>query len=188
MTGVVTAGCLMADKHRFPISLDCSSARLALVSLWAALAVTVVAAPLLASHSHSLLAAALYLLLSPACHQDPARSFFLAGYPLAVCHRCSGIYFGLLVSAVFAPRVPSALVSCSQRRIRVALGTLPLLIDALLPLTGIWTNTPWSRFVTGFAFGATLSSLLVPGVSELFSRSPRRLLRVHVHHLHGDLV
>jgi len=186
MTGVVTAGCLMTDKHRFPISFDCS-ARPALVSLWAALAVTVVAAPLLASHSHSLLAAALYLLLSPACHQDPARSFFLAGYPLAVCHRCSGIYFGLLVSAVFASRVPSALVSCSQRRIRVALGTLPLLIDALLPLTGIWTNTPWSRFVTGFAFGAMLSSLLVPGVSELLSRSPRRLLRVQVHHFHGDL-
>jgi len=69
----------------------------------------------------------------------------------------------------------------------VALGTLPLLMDALLPFTGIWTNTPWSRFATGFAFGAMLSSLLVPGVSELLTQSRRRGLRVYVHHSQGDL-
>jgi uncharacterized membrane protein len=186
MTGVVTAGRFMGNKHRFLISPGCG-ARLTLVLLWGGLTIGAVAAPLLASCSHSLLAAAIYLLLSPACHQDPARSFLLVGHPWAVCHRCSGIYLGLFMSAVFSPRVSSALVSCSQRRIRVALGTLPMLIDALLPSTGIWTNTPLSRFATGFAFGATLSSLLVPGVAELFSQGPRRLLRAQARHFHGDL-
>jgi uncharacterized membrane protein len=176
----------MAINHRFLTSPDCS-ARFALALLWGALASAAVAAPLLASRSDSLLAAALYMLLSPACHQDPARSFFLLGHPWAACHRCSGIYLGLFVSTLFASRAPTALVTCRQRRIRVALGALPLLVDALLPFTGLWTNTPWSRFATGLAFGAMLSTLLVPGVSELFPQISRRLLRAHVRHFHGDL-
>ncbi len=176
----------MDNEHRWKLLPD-RGARLALSLLWGTLAAAVVAAPALASRSDSFPAAMLYLLLSPACHQDPARSFFLAGHPWAACHRCSGIYFGLFASALFAPRVPSCRVSCSHRRVRVALGTVPLLLDALLPLTGIYTNTPWSRFATGFAFGAMLSSLLVAGVSELYSRTPRRLLRALVRHPHGDL-
>ena len=176
----------MANKYRFLNSAD-GLARLALIILWGALAAATVTAPLLAARSDSFLSAMLYLLLSPACHQNPDRSFCLLGHPWAACHRCSGIYLGLFAAAAFAPRVPSALGSCSQRRARVALGILPLLIDALLPFTGIWTNTPCSRFVTGFAFGAMLSSLLVPGVSELLRQSPRRILRAHMSHSHGDL-
>ena len=176
----------MVNKHRFQISSD-GCARLALILLWGALAAATVAAPLLAAHSDSFLAAMIYLLLSPACHQNPDRSFFLLGHPWAVCHRCSGIYLGLFWAAVFSSRLPSAPGSCSQRRTRVALGTLPILVDSLLPFTGMWTNTPWSRFATGFAFGVMLSSLLVPGVSELFSRCPRRVLLAHLHHSRGDL-
>ena len=175
----------MVNNHRYPVFPDCS-ARLALVFLWGALAAATVAAPILASRSDSFLAAVLYLLLSPACHQDPARSFCLLGHPWAACHRCSGIYLGLFVSALSASRVPAALVTCTQRRIRVALGTIPMLIDALLPFTGIWANTPWSRFATGFAFGAMLSTLLVPGVSELFPRNLSGLLRARVRCFYGD--
>jgi uncharacterized membrane protein len=176
----------MANTHRLPISAD-SYARLVLLFLWGAFAAATVAAPLLAARSNSFLAATVYVLLSPACHQIPERSFRLLGYPWAACHRCSGIYLGLFVATLFASGIPSALGSCTRRRARVALGTLPLLMDALLPFTGIWTNTPWSRFATGFVFGAMLSSLLVPGVSELLTQSLRRGLRAYVHHSHGDL-
>jgi uncharacterized membrane protein len=176
----------MANKYRFHISAG-GCARLILIFLWGALAAAAVAAPLLAARSDSTLATVLYLLLSPACHQDPGRSFCLYGHPWAVCHRCSGIYLGLLAAALLSSCVPSALASCSQRRMRVALGTLPMLMDFLLPYAGIWTNTPWSRFATGFAFGVMLSSLVVPGVSELFSQSPRGVLRAKLRHSHGDL-
>jgi len=42
-----------------------------------------------------------------------------------------------------------------------------MLIDAFLPFTGIWANTPWSRSQR-LRLRAMLSTLLVPGVSELF--------------------
>ena len=45
------------------------------------------------------------------CERDPARTLMLGGVPLAVCARCSGIYFGLgLGAALRLPRLsPPAL-------------------------------------------------------------------------------
>jgi uncharacterized membrane protein len=39
-----------------------------------------------------------YDFFSSICHQDPARSWHLAGEPLAVCIRCASIYFAFAVS------------------------------------------------------------------------------------------
>src|SRR6056297_1218175 len=37
------------------------------------------------------------------CHQLPGRSFEVGGVPLAVCHRCVGIYAGLLGGVLSLP-------------------------------------------------------------------------------------
>ena len=37
------------------------------------------------------------------CHQIPGRSFAIDGTPLAVCHRCIGIYLGLAVGVLLFP-------------------------------------------------------------------------------------
>ncbi|MDD3593484.1 MAG: DUF2085 domain-containing protein [Candidatus Gastranaerophilales bacterium] len=34
-----------------------------------------------------------------ACHQQPDRSFWILGYPLALCCRCYGFYIGVVLSA-----------------------------------------------------------------------------------------
>jgi len=34
------------------------------------------------------------LVCSPLCHQKPSRTLFLAGRPMAVCARCTGLYTG----------------------------------------------------------------------------------------------
>jgi uncharacterized membrane protein len=175
----------MGNMQRFAVSAD-SCARLVLLTMWGLLAAADATAPLFAARSCPIAAASLYALFAPACHQIPDRSFHFLGHPWAACHRCSGIYLGLFAATLFAPAIPSALGSCRRRRARVAMGALPLLLDALLPFTGIWTSTSWSRFFTGFAFGAMLSSLLVPGVSELFSQGLRRGLRACAHQTHGD--
>lgn len=36
------------------------------------------------------------------CHQQPDRSFWLMGYPIALCCRCYGVYIGTAVSCIFA--------------------------------------------------------------------------------------
>lgn len=42
-----------------------------------------------------------YLLGGRLCHQRPERSFHLGGTPLPVCGRCTGLYVGALVGAMF---------------------------------------------------------------------------------------
>lgn len=64
-----------------------------------ALALTPLAAPLLAP-SHPLIALLIRGFFSRLCHQDPGRSFMVAGSPIAVCVRCLGIYCGAALGSL----------------------------------------------------------------------------------------
>jgi uncharacterized membrane protein len=126
----------------------------------------VIAAPVLAHRSASA-GAIVYLFFSPICHQIPERSFAFLGHPVAVCHRCSGIYLGLFLGSLiensFMHRSPRI------RRIWVLSGMTPLLLDLILPLTGIWAGTYLIRFLTGLIFGITGGWLVVRGTAELLN-------------------
>lgn len=150
-------------------------ARALLMFLWGGLCCLIFAAPLLASHSkYPALAAVLYLFFAPVCHQNPERSFFILGHTLAVCHRCTGIYLGLFLSSIVPFDRRGLLASPRLRRIWVLAASAPLLLDVVLPYFGVWTNCSASRFTTGLIFGATLSSLLLPGVEELLDGASSR--------------
>lgn len=58
-----------------------------------------------AGGSGVLTAAGLRYFYSFICHQNPDRSFHLMGRALAVCARCTGVYFGMLAAAVSFPFV-----------------------------------------------------------------------------------
>lgn len=135
-----------------------------LTSLWGALFLSIVAAPYFATHSHPGLSSFLYLAFSPMCHQLPARCFTLMGASWAVCQRCSGIYFGLLVGSIL-PRMDFA--SSPRRRKFVLAATASLALDALMPLSGVWGNTQVSRSASGFLFGIALSMVFLEGLAEL---------------------
>lgn len=36
------------------------------------------------------------------CHQRPERSFWILGYPVALCCRCLGVYIGVVISSIAA--------------------------------------------------------------------------------------
>ena len=133
------------------------------------------AAPVLGSHSCEKASSFLYLIFSRVCHQIPERSFALSGLPLALCHRCFGICLGLSLGSIL--RNPFKHRGLAARRFFLLAATVPLLLDALLPFTGLWTGTPLSRFLTGLLFGSLTSSLLVSGIAELLDEAPwQRLL------------
>src|ERR1051325_11510290 len=46
------------------------------------------------------IAAGIYRMYSPICHQFDSHSIHIGGYKLAVCSRCMGIYFGFLLGWV----------------------------------------------------------------------------------------
>lgn len=142
-------------------------------TVWAAACVFFCAAPMFAACGCHDLARLSYGIFAPICHQDPSRSFAMFGLSLAVCQRCSGIYSGLLALSLVPLEAAFLMDEPLRRRIWAMLGIAPILLDALLPWMGIWRSSPGTRFATGFMFGAVVSSLLVPAVSELILRAKR---------------
>jgi len=120
--------------------------------------------------------AALMAAFSAACHQLPARSLHVDGVQLAVCDRCLGIYSGLLGGslALWALRRTWQRFETAGRY--VLLGALvPLGIDWIGPVLGLWQNTPVSRALTGFLFGAVAGAFVVDRLLRSASSSAKRL-------------
>ena len=89
------------------------------------------------------------------CHQRVDRSFVIDGHALAVCHRCTGIYAGLVLGSLLAlvgVRVPPS----DRRTWLVALG--PLVFQAglctVVPFVRPHLDFVWLRVATGLGFGA----------------------------------
>ena len=126
----------------------------------------IVLAPVLKSRSSGA-APFLYALFSPICHQIPGRSFFLRGFPLAVCGRCLGIYTGFLAGLVMYPIVRGfRRIALPPMRLFL-LVSLPAGLDFLLGLSRLWESPNWLRFVTGFVWGVLLPFYFITGLSEL---------------------
>jgi uncharacterized membrane protein len=152
-----------------------NSARATLALTFGIICCLTLAAPVLLAHSCRTAASVLYLSFSCICHQIPERSFIISGHPLAVCHRCFGIYIGLFLGSFienrFIQEFPRA------RRVWVLAAAIPLLLDVFLSCIGLRTNTCLTRFLTGLLFGNLISPLLVRGVAEFLSEAPWRRLR-----------
>lgn len=106
------------------------------------------------------------------CHQLPSRSFSVGGTPLAVCHRCTGIYLGLAAGVLLLPLL-------RDRARRLARYDRWVLLAAVLPATldwggdvvGLWSNTVGTRVVTGLWLGVL--------VGFVFARSLALRLKPH---------
>ena len=83
-------------------------------------------------------------LLHPGCHQIPGRSFHLLGEPIAVCHRCTGLYVGFTLGVLLWPWIPGLATKLTTNPRWVGLFFVPLLVD-----WAVTVNTPASRFATG---------------------------------------
>jgi uncharacterized membrane protein len=151
---------------------DPDSVRNLVAGAWGALCVLILAPPFLASHRADVAAAGIYFFFSCICHQSPERVFTIFDFPLAVCHRCCGIYLGFFLGALF--RNSRLHRSAGARRKWILAAVCPLAFDALAPYCGLWTNTSWTRFATGLAFGIVASSLLVQGIAEFMAEAPWR--------------
>ena len=133
-----------------------------LSSIWCTL---IVVAPLLRFLGVSV-SSVFYLLFSEVCHQIPERSFHIAGEPLAVCVRCSAIYFSFLASLLVAPffvrfhftHYPPAWVLIAA--------VAPTALDVLLNLAGLHGSTVWTRALTGVTAGLVIPFFLMPPLIE----------------------
>jgi uncharacterized membrane protein len=133
----------------------------------------IVGAPLAQSSQHGAIGGTLYHAFGYVCHQQPERSFFLAGQSLAVCARCTGIYSGFALTTLLYPVLTSWRRTDPPERKWLFLAAAPLAIDFGLGLLGVWQNTHASRFLTGALLGAAVVFYVMPAMAELSQRSAR---------------
>ncbi len=130
----------------------------------------IVGAPYVRAGQHFLFSGTLYQAFSYVCHQQPERSFFIAGQPLAVCARCTGLYGGFALTTLLYPLLTSLRRTNPPERKWLFIAVAPLAIDFGLGLLGIWENTYWSRFITGALFGSVVVFYVMPALAELSQR------------------
>jgi uncharacterized membrane protein len=106
------------------------------------------------------------------CERDPARTLGLGGVPLAICARCSGIYFGLgLGAALRLPRLsPPALRGWVLAAAALMIGDVAL---ERAGLHGAWSAL---RVLTGlllaYPVGVGLGALLQRTPASSAAQSP----------------
>jgi uncharacterized membrane protein len=131
--------------------------RFAIAAFPAALVVLAIAAPFLADAPW--VAFGIRRFFSYVCHQDPGRSFWLAGAPVAVCVRCLGIYVGAAAGALLPARREVVL------RMFVAAVAMNL-VDIGAEWMGWHGNLPALRFALGMIAGVAAGALVVSSVER----------------------
>ena len=140
----------------------------AAAALAAGLLALIVGAPLLKAGGLQAAASAAYGAFALLCHQMDERSFHVAGFRLAVCARCFGLYAGALAGALAYPlaRRPLARRDLPARGWLIA-AAVPTTIDFALGFSGLWENTHASRFLTASLLGLAVAFYFVPGAVDL---------------------
>lgn len=105
------------------------------------------------------------------CHQDPTRSFWLNGKPMAVCARCVGIYFALFVTWLLLPLFRSPLRRMKGYTAELLItAVLVNVIDVAGNIFGLWQNTELTRVTLGIFIG--IATALTIG-QKLFESSKK---------------
>ena len=129
-------------------------------------------APLAQANGLEALAAPIYKFFGFICHQMDWRSFHIEDHKFAVCARCFGVYFGLLLGFAIYPLLRKVDEIEPLARVWLFLAMIPIAVDWSLGAFDIWENTHLSRFITGSILGAACAIYIVPALVEIF-----RLLR-----------
>ena len=120
------------------------------------------------------LAPYVYACFSPICHQIPARSFYLFGFPLAVCARCLGIYSGFAAGMVLYPSKRGfSSVRPPNTRLFFAC-SVPIVLDTAANYVHLWSTSNALRFAFGFLWGLILPFYFLTGIGDLVLRKKRK--------------
>jgi uncharacterized membrane protein len=133
----------------------------------AGLVALIVAAPLLRAGGMDAAAGGVYKAFGMVCHQMDARSFHVAGFKLAVCARCFGLYVGALAGVAVYPLARPLTRREMPGRAWLLAAAVPTAVDFALGFFGVWENTHLSRFLTALLLGATTAFYVVPGIVDL---------------------
>jgi uncharacterized membrane protein len=124
--------------------------------------VLIVLAPYLMSIKQDFLASVIYIGFSHSCHQLPERSFFIFGYKMAVCQRCTAIYAGFLLMTLIYPLIRKIDGVKTPGKLLLVAALIPMGLDGGLQLIHVYQSNPIQRVVTGGIFGLVLPLYVIP--------------------------
>ena len=103
----------------------------------------------------------IHSLFRPLCHQQPGRSFWIAGAPMAACARCLGIYIGAAIGLLVSSE------KAGTWRLKALLASLALLAaDVLSEWLGLRPAWAAGRMLTGLLAGAAAAPLLADALDR----------------------
>ena len=120
-------------------------------------------APYLKSR-HSAWNVLLYTVFSSVCHQIPSRSFHILGFPLAVCARCFGIYFGFFLGTLVFPVFNKFSSLSLPKNIVFVFFSFPIVMDTLGNFFHLWRSSNGLRFLIGTSWGIILPAYFLTGL------------------------
>ncbi len=154
------------------VGVTAGRAWLALLFVFAAWCILIVAPAVLAGTSLDGISQSLYSFFGYICHQHPERSFFIFDHQLGVCSRCIGVYFGLVLGVAGYPLFRQISEVEPISRIWLILSMIPIGVDWSLTFFGFWENTFLTRFVTGLILANRLLGFPCTGGKRVFSPLP----------------
>ncbi len=107
------------------------------------------------------------LLYAPICHQKVERSLALFGDVMAVCSRCSGLYFGAAAAVLLALVMPHRLWWPHKAWFFAAVA--PMAIDAMLPWIGLPQLSLVPRHFVAWPAGFAAGWFVALGVAAVVS-------------------
>ena len=96
---------------------------------------------------------------------------------MAVCERCSAIYFGFFIGVALSPVLSRRLPSAPRGIWTLAVA--PMLLDVAAGLLGIHPSTIQTRLVSGALFGITAALILTPLLITASSEITTHYLNKH---------
>jgi uncharacterized membrane protein len=153
-------------------------------TVWCAL-IVLPSAIAASSESFSDMGELMYSVFRPICHQIDERSLMLFGEPLAVCARCSGIYFAFLLGTLLYPAVRRIDNPVMPPRWLLLVALLPMLADVIPGMIGIHEVSILTRVITGGIFGLVLPFVILPAAIEGVCQYPSSSTCSTVHQTKG---
>lgn len=137
---------------------------LAIAGLWLAL---ILAAPIAKANGVISVSSPVYAFFSFLCHQLDGRSFHVEGEKFAVCSRCFGVYFGIVIAFLAYPFWRHIENIEPLPKFWLFAACVPAAVDWSLTIFGIWENTYVSRVITGGLLGLACGTFIVPSIIEI---------------------
>ena len=109
------------------------------------------------------------------CHQKAERSFFINGNQMPFCARCTAIWLGVAIGLGF---IVFYKIELNERLLfAIIIGIVPIGIDGVGQLFGLWESTNAIRFVTGMLAGLVCGmviGLIMDEINNVFKHNKRK--------------